>query len=170
MFSGKKGNFPKCCRCLPSWTGAELVKNIWFSRVFLCGSQGCFLVVSPGDFSLFCVSFPHLLPSTPALWRGCFPDEGIRNLSFLNLKWLIRGALMPEVIHDVGIPHGELGLVSTLLWAFQGSASLDFVLQYPIKSVPLVWTQSHNSHTRHRNPTKIKEVCTTSTAQFVPTN
>lgn len=41
-----KGNFPKCCRSLPPRTGAELLKNIWFSRLFLCGFQGCFLVVS----------------------------------------------------------------------------------------------------------------------------
>lgn len=136
----RKRNFPKCCRSLPPWVGAEFLKNIWCSRMFLCGFQGCFSVVSKGVslwfsrwfllvwcgfFPVYPTFHPQFLPFGMA-FHPTLLDEGILDtfLSYFNLKWLIRGDLMPEVIHDVGIPHGELGVVSTLLWAFQGSASL----------------------------------------------
>lgn len=126
----RKGNFPKCCKSLSPWTGAEFLKNIWFSRLFLCGFQGCFFVVFkvfsswfPCDLLWFGVGFslwipPFTLSSCPLEWPftlHCLMQESDTFLVFLNSKWLIKGGLMPEVIHGVGLPHGELGLVSTLM-------------------------------------------------------
>lgn len=85
-----------------------------------------FKVVSlwfPGDLFWFGVGFslwipPLTLSSCPLEWLftlHCLMKELDTFLLFLNLKQLIKGGLMPEVIHDVGLPHGELGLVSTLM-------------------------------------------------------
>lgn len=155
MFSGssrEKGIFPSAA----GHSHHGLVQKSWrtfgfqgcFFVVFKVdsGFQGCFFVVFkvfsswfPCDLLWFGVGFslwipPFTLSSCPLEWPftlHCLMEESDTLLVFLNSKWLIKGGLMPEVIHGVGLPHGELGLVSTLMWAFQGSASLVFVLQYP---------------------------------------